>query len=72
MELIIHEIFQFFLGFNFRTLLGMAVVFWFFHRRMKTQENRNEQRIDRLYEMFIEFQKDYDYKFLEILKKKIE
>lgn len=64
----IHEILHFFVDINFKTIFAMLFIFWFFQKRMKTQENRNEQRIDRIYEMFLELRKDIDEKILEVHK----
>lgn len=67
---VMHEILEFFHDFSFKTIFVVGLIVWFFHRRAKTQENRNQERIDRLYEMFTQFQKDFDEKFFAFLKDK--
>jgi hypothetical protein len=45
---------EFFKGFNAQTLIGVAVIMWYFTRHIEAKMDAQSKRTDRLYEMFIE------------------
>ncbi len=63
------EILDFLKAFNAHTIISMILIVWYFSRsignkidasesRMEAKMERHEQRVDRLYEMFIELIKE--------------
>lgn len=60
-----NEIVGFLEGFNIQTIISMVVVFWYFTRDIKAEMkileakmDKQSDRTDRLYEMFIDLLKD--------------
>lgn len=45
-------------SFNWQTIIGMAVISWYFTHEIKVALERQSARTDKLYEMFIELIKE--------------
>ncbi len=52
------ELIQFLDKFNWQTIIGMAVISWYFTHDIKGALEKQSIRTDKLYEMFIELVKD--------------
>lgn len=68
-------------GFNIQTILSLAAMMWYFTHNIKAEMrfleakfeakmDKQMERTDRLYEMFVSLQKETKDMIIEILKKK--
>lgn len=52
------HVIEFFKGFNFQTIISMFLMLWFFTNQIDSKIEKQSQRSDRLYEMFIDLLKE--------------
>jgi len=52
------EAIQFLKGFNIQTIISVFLMLWYFTSHIESKIEKQSQRTDRLYEMFIELLKD--------------
>lgn len=52
------NILEFFRGFNIQTILSVFLMLWYFTNHIEVKIEKQSQRTDRLYEMFIDLLKD--------------
>ena len=71
------EIFDFIKDLHWQTIIGMFAICWYFTRDInetckEIRQDIKEQslRTDKLYEIFVEQQKEFDKKFYDMLKEK--
>ena len=53
-----NEVIEFLKGFNIQTLIGVFLMLWYFAKHIETKIDRQSERTDRLYEMFIDLLKE--------------
>lgn len=49
---------EFLSGFNWQTILSVFLMLWYFSNHIESKIEKQSQRTDRLYEMFIDLLKD--------------
>ncbi len=71
------EFLDFLKGFNLQTIITMVVIFWYFVRDIKgemkileSKIDKQAERTDRLYEMFVSLQKETKDMFIDLLKER--
>jgi hypothetical protein len=52
------EIIQFCKGFNLQTIISIFLMLWYFANHIESKIEKQSQRTDRLYEMFIDLIKE--------------
>ncbi len=56
------EVVNFLEKFNWQTIIGMAVISWYFTHDIKIALEKQSNRTDKLYEMFVDLLKDRNNK----------
>lgn len=52
------SILEFFKGFNLQTIISVFLMLWYFTNHIETKFEKQSERTDRLYEMFIDLLKE--------------
>lgn len=52
------QLIDFFKGFNIQTIVSIFLMLWYFSSHIESKIEKQSQRTDRLYEMFIELIKE--------------
>lgn len=52
------NILDFFKGFNIQTIISVFIMLWYFAHHIESKIEKQSQRTDRLYEMFIDLLKN--------------
>lgn len=63
------DIIEFLEKLNWQTLLGMILITWYFTQDIKKSLEKHESRIDKLYEMFYEVQKEIKQLHVDFISK---
>ena len=53
-----NEVLDFFKGFNLQTIISIFLMLWYFSSHIESKIEKQSQRTDRLYEMFIDLLKE--------------
>lgn len=65
------QLLEFLKGFNVQTLLGVALIMWYFTRHIEGKMDAQAARTDRLYEMFVDLRKEFHQEMRDFRKKVI-
>lgn len=62
------NILDFFKGFNLQTIISVFFMLWYFTHHIDAKIEKQAERTDRLYEMFVSLQKETKEMFIDFLK----
>jgi hypothetical protein len=55
---------------NWQTVIAMFAIGWYFNHDLKNEMKRQNARIDQLYQMFVDLQRENHQKFYDLLKER--